>query len=918
MSIPRQLLTYINSGKCFAIVGSGLSTAMGYPSWQKLASDAASMLPATDNEQATLRMLLEKRDYPEVFQRVAKRLGDMPQLLGGLCTKFVRRDTVGEAYQHICRWPFRCYLTTNFDDELASHLSATGVHFTTLRNSQAEMAEITSESSRRVVKLHGDFATPDDIVLGTSHYSDFETGGGRQYFRSKLTSIFQMVPVIVIGHSMSDRDLQLVLRLAKESASVKQPIFMLLADADDAEIDKLHREYNVRIISYPNSDGTHRGLIHLLRQLNRFVVPRTCGTRPPVDFPDAEEAETAVSLYVHSSLGFGANAQLLQRTLRPQVLSFAARSAHGVDLHELAGLLKPPAIAGLQQFDKELSSAITALSAEGLLTYTQDRVFASSKGTEVARATLMKRRFEEDQFFGALKTRLESHGSREDIETLIEGFKHALVNVFRKRGLSSAELLFRESALEHADMPELFDAVFPPAAGVEDFGLRAEYCEAVMDILTQPNEDQKSYLAHLAQGFFAYHMFGLDPSGQEVRRRVFQGTVWILDSYILIPLVAQHSVQSAFMIELGNRLTALGIRPVVTPKLVSEVDRAFGWMRSQLKGARDGDERNHLLRTTQRPQYSENPFIDAFIQGKVIGSWRSMSEFVEALGYQDGVGFRSVIEKSGIEVIDHGFSDDNAVQLGIEKLSSEIYSERGRQGTIRGVGDVQAKAEAEVMHLIRSIRQNGFRGDASIKKAFFVSASRVLDSLYSKTDGLVTWFPESLFKHLCYLSGEVGDAEAIFRSITTSYYSVGISVVDEAAYRQFFKPAISEATATLKQEVENYTRAVASSVDEEHRERDSILDAYNSLPDLEKPHFVEQLGWATARRNEARWHSAEKARREAELMRRNEVKSLREEYERKAKERQRHDEGREKNLRDPKHVRKLHRQAKDRKRRKRR
>ena len=724
-----------------------------------------------------------------------------------------------------------------------------------------------------------------------------------------------MVPVVVLGHSMTDRDFQLILRLAKESASPEHPIYMFVADASQAESDKLHREFNIRILSYPNSDGSHKNLLQLLRQIDRFVVPRTANPTRLLDFPDAREAEKAVSLYVHSALGFGGNVTLVQKTIQPQVLAMAASANEGVSVATIPKTLKPDRLSKLPSIESEIETSIKHLIDTGNAVCNKSQLTATTKGRQSLAEIVGKRSTEEDQFFGAINSRLLKFGKQADVDSLIAGFKAALVSVFHKRGLAASELLFRDNPFEPVDMPELFDTVFPPAASVEDFTLRAEYCNAVMDVLTTPNDDQKKYLAHLAQGFFAYHMFGIDPSGQEVRKRLVQGTVWILDSNIIMPLVAMYSAQHAFAAELINNLKLLGIRPVTTPKLVSEVDRALGWMLNQLHGVRNGEERQALLAATRRPDYSENPFVDAFVGGHVAGKWRSITEFLTAIQHENGVGLRSAVQSHTIDVID--LADIALVQDdSIDALSRQILDERTRIGTVRGSGDVQAKAEGEVLHLLRHVRVNGFQGDESIKRAFFVSTSRLLDAIYGRSDGLITWFPETLHNHLAYLSGGEIDAEAVFRGITTTYYAAGISVVDEAAYRQYFKPAISEANATLNREIENYVRSADRTIQEQQRDRESILTAYQATPDLEKPLFVEQTGWKAARSAQERLKVVVRQKEEAEQKGKQEVASVKAEYERKERERKRHEEGRQRNLGDPKHQRKLLKRAKKKRKKK--
>lgn len=540
-----------------------------------------------------------------------------------------------------------------------------------------------------------------------------------------------------------------------------------------------------------------------------------------------------------------------------------------------------------------------------------EQLTATALGVEQLKEITARREGEEDQLFGAFRLRLTPHGTPSDVELLVNGFKTALLAVFRRRGLAAAELLFGANPFEPPDMPELFDSVFPPAAEVSDFSLRAEYCDAVMDILVQPNGEQKAYLAHLAQGFFAYHMFGLDPTGRDTRRMLVQNTVWVLDSNILMPFVAKECVQWRVMSELVARLLALGIRPITTPAFVEEVNKSLTWVARQLKDIPDGFERERFFELVRRPGYSDNPFVDGFIGGCVAGNWRTFAEYRTEMGWNDADGLRSAIESRGIEVVDPVGDCSSDEAASVAQLTDDIYSERQRAGTVRA-GEVQASAEAEALQLIRRVRECGFGGSAERNRAFFVSTSRLLDVMYGDTDGLLTWFPETLYKHLQYLAVEEIDSEKVFEVISTSYFSSGITVVDEASYRRYFTPAVTEATVRLQKEIGNYARAVSTSVAQQQIERESILSRFNKTPDLDKPYFVSQLGWLVAHKAERRAEVAEAGRKQAEAREREKVQALKDDYARREQERKRHEEGRKKNLSDPKHMRKRSRQAKER------
>lgn len=919
MSIPRQLITYLNSGKCFALVGSGSSTAMGYPSWKGMAEQAIAFTAArrpSSAEGRAFQTLMTKEDYPEIFERAATLLGGVRPLLDQLKKSFAPKLETGKAYEYLARWPFRCYLTTNYDDEIVKHLARIGQHFTSLKNTQAELAQITGDASRLLVKLHGDMDTPDDIVLTTSQYTSFETGGPRTYFRSKLTSIFQMVPVVVIGHSMSDRNLRLVLQCAKESASPEKPTYVIVADALETDITKYQREFNIHLLSYRNPDKTHANLLYLLRQIDRFVIPRTASPKPPLDFPDAKEVETGVSIYVYSSLGYGDDHSLLQRAIRPQVLSFAPKDKPS-PISNVKSKLLPDSLRTLPRIDGELDSSVKALVGDGLVTASEPGVLLTLAGIQRLEEILKKREVDEDQFFGALRTRLLTVGTKAEIDPLLVNVKKALLGVFRKRGLATAEMLFRANPYQPPDMPELFESLFSPAAELQNYGLRTEYCNAVMDVLTHPTAEQRRYLANLAQGFFAYHMFGMDPTGQEARKRLIQDTLWLLDSNILMPLLARRCELHSFMVSLVDGMKSIGIEPATTPAFVAEVEVSLRWVFTQLQHARGGTEQERFLDVVTRPGYSENPFIDGFIIGSDSGEWASFNSYVERLGLNKASSMSQALSKYGVRVIDPRKECDSPddVRL-VKQLSGEILTERERVGTVRA-GEPQTDAEAEALQLIRKVRSVGLKAAPNVRKAFFVSTSLLLDRMYKDKDGLLTWFPETLYKHLQFLTSDGIDPQKTFDALATSYYTVGIDLIDADAYCKYFRGPISESTVVLNRELDNYVKGMVSKVEDEQGAKDRILKNFAGTPDLEKPQFVSQLGWLAARNAEKRVELAEQAKKQAEQRADEKVKVLQDEYARKERERKKHEVGRQRNLLDPDHLRKRLRQAKKKKRKKR-
>src|SRR5450759_2912018 len=79
--IDPRLVERINSERCFALVGSGPSSELRYPSWKDLANLLLSDVAATnpDYDRRSYEAHIEKREYPELFSQAEDDLGGRRQ-----------------------------------------------------------------------------------------------------------------------------------------------------------------------------------------------------------------------------------------------------------------------------------------------------------------------------------------------------------------------------------------------------------------------------------------------------------------------------------------------------------------------------------------------------------------------------------------------------------------------------------------------------------------------------------------------------------------------------------------------------------------------------------------------------------------------------------------------------------------------
>src|ERR1044072_8058359 len=241
------LIEYLKSGKAWVLVGSGPSNEMGYPSWGKLAS-AAIEVAKTEGLGHDLRVfdtLLKHQDYPQVFDEAKKIVGG-DRLIQAL-QKELRPTGSGEIYDLIARWPVPVYLTTNYDDEISAHLTKLGVAYLPYSNSEDHLGHLVPDLNGAIFKLHGDLRSETGLILTRGQYREIEEGNQWQYWRTKMTSVFQMARVVVIGHSLSDRNFKHVLEAAKGGAGVQQPICWIAPDVSPDQVKEYLLKYRIRV-----------------------------------------------------------------------------------------------------------------------------------------------------------------------------------------------------------------------------------------------------------------------------------------------------------------------------------------------------------------------------------------------------------------------------------------------------------------------------------------------------------------------------------------------------------------------------------------------------------------------------------------------------------------------------------------------
>jgi len=535
--MDRVLISYLQSGKAWVLVGAGPSVEMGYPSWEQLASYVVDAIKAeqrgTDLNKFDVAM--NKHDYPRVFQEAENILGGA-QLLEVLREK-LKPVHAGRIYELITQWPVPVYLTTNYDDELQKHLASLGMSFLVYSNGEQHLSRLIPDLDGAIFKLHGDLRAEEGLILTTTQYREISGGIEWQYWRTKMISMFQLNPMIVIGHSLSDSNIRHVLEAAKKGAGVVQPVCWIAPDVSSKQCSELLYKYRIRVIPYDNSDGQHKNLVKLVENLSQFVP-----SRPVIHIQKQIERISASPLGANAAAPgfFVFNAFARHENFEDKRVDVVTSVIQSIlpelndkgmftlqDALEMSGWPKDlPLQSGLAQQVGE-----RAINQQ-LLTPMGDKFRVNPNGMNLAIGNResfnhMRERFKQGLF---LRTKRDYADLGDERAKLIASdIEQSLVGYFREGGLSLASTLF--SADQRVAVPSsIIPFIQLASARYDDLLMRQAFFTVSVDIFVHPESADRDYLGRISQGFFAFHVLGVFGDAAIERLNHAKETVWLVDS----------------------------------------------------------------------------------------------------------------------------------------------------------------------------------------------------------------------------------------------------------------------------------------------------------------------------------------------------------------------------------------------------
>ncbi len=259
-NIPLNLIESLRRGEALAMVGSGLSIPLGFPSWDTLIEKLYRQVEST----------VWPKDE-KTHEWVKKNLNTQPDWVAEVLRSTARDSFDQElrqvfrvsgllpfsmAHAFIALLPFKGYITTNYDTLIEDHLSIFDWEDPNVLDYEEACSNISSLSvaKRYILKLHGCARKrPDKIILTSSDY--YNLMHDERYIRL-LAWLISQHTMLTVGFSLRDKDFRSFIEERYHLYGVHcPPIYAVVGDNEtcELEITTLHK-YNIHLVPISEAD----------------------------------------------------------------------------------------------------------------------------------------------------------------------------------------------------------------------------------------------------------------------------------------------------------------------------------------------------------------------------------------------------------------------------------------------------------------------------------------------------------------------------------------------------------------------------------------------------------------------------------------------------------------------------------------
>lgn len=826
----QRLISALGSQRAVVLYGAGPSAEIGLPDWTELAvgiADAAQRemgdLPAEVRDDIAAGRY--SKAIGEIERFASKRGTDGRRLVEGVVSSVLSDNGVrGAVYDLMARLPVRLFMTTNLDSVFERHLRERRVIPEVFTNARESLEELNPASfDKSVIHIHGSLEIGGRLVLSDSDYMRVMQADEFRPLRLTIESHLVNSSIVILGYSITDPDLRAVARSVAGTVRRNHPVLALLADADSEEAGAFSREFNIEVVPYSSRDG-HRELIGMLSTATKWLeAPQVAAVT------DEAALRTAQILYVYDAAGSPDGPALVAAT-KSLVLATLIDAAGPLKIGDLPAAIDE--FAGARTETSLLAKAVEDLAAHGLLQEHDFHAEISEAGRE--RVEVSNRKYKR------LWENLSDHArmSVGGDEPVGEALTDVLIDLFSERAAEAVSLALLHQPVETSSM-SLFELISQRAQSIGDSYRRLRFVEYVIDMIRRPNSAQLAIIEHLGRSLFCAHAMHADVAANASLTQLIANRALLLDSNLLIPLVACGSPKSNTMKELVSLAGRHGLALCTTHGFAQEVLIHAGWARRYAE-ENAGDDRAILSAARGFGPYDGNDFLNGMIQtanasGRRIGLHEYLRDCLGSATPTMGDVERVLRESWGIRLV----NSHNA------QMASQAYAQvetEVREYVVAHASssksDTRVRTEAEafaMVHEWESISASiGLPGDVAVLSSGGY-LNRIANDGPRPLNRNVTTTPYALTATIStYLnSGAMHDFAGIVRS---EFFNAASDFIEDAELERYFSGVISAADRAYEEDLRPRLLQMEAELIP-----DDLPDTLESIRPAERPDYVRGL-----------------------------------------------------------------------------
>ena len=240
--IPRTLQEDFVGNNVIPIVGAGFSknaiipSGISMPDWNQLGHNVASYIMDYEYTNAL--------DALSIFESEYSRIKLIELLVKEL---HIYEIQPSPTYMAFCDIFYDTICTTNFDFLLDESLQLSKRPVSVIVSE--EKLSINMKDSTKLIKLHGDFNHPNNMVITEQDYDFFLDNN--KLLATYISNLFITKTLFLVGYSFDDNDTRNLWQIINSRlGNLKKLAYCVMVDASKTEIARFERR-NIKVINLP-------------------------------------------------------------------------------------------------------------------------------------------------------------------------------------------------------------------------------------------------------------------------------------------------------------------------------------------------------------------------------------------------------------------------------------------------------------------------------------------------------------------------------------------------------------------------------------------------------------------------------------------------------------------------------------------